>query len=71
MRPAHKSVTDHQNQNDQSWSFSPYLAQQEQSLLLAFPFGSLPLELRLEIIESVIPGYTLPERIRANGIIVI
>jgi hypothetical protein len=34
------------------------------------PFGSLPLELKLEILENVIPKYTLPEKIRANGAVV-
>jgi hypothetical protein len=35
-----------------------------------FPFNRLPTELKMKIIQAVIPGYTLPEKIRGNDTIV-
>jgi hypothetical protein len=34
-----------------------------------FPFNRLPNELKIKIIQDVISGYTLPEKIRGNGIV--
>ncbi|KAM0191686.1 hypothetical protein ACHAPQ_008850 [Fusarium lateritium] len=37
----------------------------------SFPFTLLPQELKLEVMDNTIPKYTLPERIRANGNILV